>query len=169
MNVIDKQQSIPDQRERSLDAELEFQTKKPERPGDAQRKKNIQYGAVGIFVLILAFLMFSSSSKAPLSYGICAAYLELNTPYPQTLHFTGVEGTQTIIRIYYTSTDPFGQFKQEMIECKFDKDQGLVSIKQNRRPVESEKVRAFAKLVPSLSFKDMNLVIPPNWKNPLNE
>lgn len=155
--------------ERSLDAELELQTKKPQDPVTVKRKKQILYGSIGAFILVVLFILLSSSSKAPLSYGICATYLELNTPYPQTLNFTGAEGSQTTMRIYYTSTDPFGQFKSEMIECKFDKNTGLVAISQNRRPVEDEKVKEFAKLIPTLSFKDMNLVIPPNWKNPLND
>jgi hypothetical protein len=154
----------------SLDEALSKQAKKT---GNAKKinltKKQIQYGAGGFVALLLIFMLFScGGAKGPMEYGVCSTFLEMNTAYPHTLQYTAVEGSQTAIRIYYTSTDPFGQYKSEMIECRFRSDAWqLLEITKNRRQVDPEVVKKFNLLVPSIVAGKPNLDLPPYWKNEL--
>ena len=133
-----------------------------------QRKKYIKYGSIGGALLIVLLMIFScEGSKGPMEYGVCSTYLEMNTPYPHTLQYTGVEGSRTSIRIYYTSIDPFGQYKLEMIECKFNPGKWEVTeILKNRRPVDPAEVKKFNRILPALVTSELYLELPPNWKNP---
>jgi len=133
-----------------------------------QRKDYIKYGSIGAGCLIVLFFLFSGQTpKGPLEYGVCSVFLEMNTPYPHTLKYLGVEGSRTSIRIYYTSTDPFGQYKMEMLDCKFStKKLEMTEALINRRPVPKELVQKFNRILPTLVQSDLYLDIPPHWKNP---
>ncbi len=136
-----------------------------------KRDKQIKYGGIGVAFLFVAFLLFSCGpGKGPMEYGVCATFLELNTPYPNTLRFKNVEGSQTNIRIYYTSIDPFGQYKEEMIECRFRTDRWeLAEVNKNRRPVDPVLVQKFNLTIPTILESDPDLTLPPHWKNKLVE
>lgn len=153
-----------------LDSVLEKQAAKPKDEALEKKKKDfIKYGSIaGAFLVLLLVLFSCQSSKGPMEYGVCSVFLEMNTPYPHTLRYNAVEGSRTSIRIYYTSVDPFGQYKEEMIECKFRSDKWeLVEVSKNRRVVNSEEVRKFNILIPTIIENDPDLSLPPNWKNPL--
>ena len=154
----------------SLDDALSKQAKKT---GSAPKinltKKQMQYGGGGFVALILILMLFScGGAKGPMEYGVCSTFLEMNTAYPHTLQYTAVEGSQTAIRIYYTSTDAFGQYKSEMIECRFRSDAWqLMEVTKNRRQVDPEVVKKFNLLIPSIVAGKPNLDLPPYWKNEL--
>lgn len=156
----------------SLDDVLTKQAKKPE-DLEAKKKKEkyIKYGSIGGGLLFVIFLLYSCGpAKGPLEYGVCATFLELNTPYPHTLDLKAVEGSQTNIRIYFTSTDPFGQYKEEMIECRFRSDKWeLAEVTRNRRPVDPAIVQKFNVTIPSIIEAGPDLTMPPHWKNKLVE
>lgn len=158
----------------SLDASL---TKEASKMKPTKPKKNvnqIMYGALGIFLLIVVMMVYSCQPReGSMAFGICSTYLELNTPYPYTLKYTDLEGSRTAVRIYFTGVDPFGEFKQEMLECTFGPDETmgmkLVEIKRNRRPIDAEEVKKFNKLLPTIMASDPYRIMPPAWKNPLLE
>lgn len=142
-------------------------------PEDLKTIKKFGFGSLGVLILIILFSIYGCQPRqASMAFGICSTFLELNTPYPQTLNYTGLEGSRTAVRIYFTSTDPFGQFRQEMIECTFGPDEKmgmkLTEIKRNRRQVDSALVRNFNMTLPTIMASKPNLSMPgPEWKNPL--
>lgn len=136
------------------------------------KKKHILYASGGVVLLLLILMVYSCQPKqGSMAFGICSVFLELNTPYPETLDYTGLEGSRTAVRIYYTNVDPFGEYKLEMIECTFGKDEKagmkLTEIKRNRRPVDPEEIEKFNMLLPTIIASDPYRVAPPRWKNPL--
>lgn len=157
--------------EMSLDAALSEEAR--EKPAlDEKKKKQIFYGGAATVALLLIIAVFSCQpAKGSMAYGICSTFLELNTPYPHTIHHTGLEGSRTAVRIYFTSTDPFGEYKQEMIECTFGPDEAmgmkLTQVARNRRPVDRAIVNEFNLSLPTVIASDPYRVMPPEWKNPL--
>jgi hypothetical protein len=138
---------------------------------DRKKLKQIGYGALAVAAIIALLTIFSMQPKVgPMSYGICSTFLEMQTPYPNTLNYSGIEGSRTALRIYYTSIDPFGEYKLEMIECTFGPDEAggmkLTQVTRNRRPVDPAIVEKFNKTLPIIMASDPYLVIPPDWKNP---
>ncbi len=157
----------------SLDAVLEKEATSPEAEAlKKRRKKFYRYsGIVGSILLIMLIIYGCQPIKASMAFGICSTFLELNTPYPQTLQYSELEGSQTAVRIYFTHIDPFGVYRQEMIECTFAADQTmgmrLTEVKRNRRQVDQDVVRKFNIVLPTIMSSDPYLVPPPHWKNPL--
>lgn len=140
---------------------------------DIKKLKQIGLGIVGVIAVITLLSIYGCQpKKASMAYGLCSTFLELNTPYPQSLKYTGLEGSRTAVRIYYTSTDPFGQYKQEMIECKFGPDEKMgmkiTEVLRNRRPMDAEAIKKFNLTLPIIMASDPYLVAPgPDWENQL--
>ncbi len=145
----------------------------PLTPEDIKKLKQIGFGILGAILLVILMSIYGCQpKKASMAYGICSTFLELNTPYPHTLNYTDLDGSRTAVRIYFTSTDPFGQFKQEMIECKFGPDEKtgmkLTEAYRNRRLMDAKLVRDFNLALPTIMASDPYLVKPgPDWKNQL--
>lgn len=155
----------------NLDESLSQQAKEDKKL-DPKKKKQYLFGGIGGAALLMVLMVFSCQpSKGPMAFGICSVFLELNTPYPHTLQYTDYESSYTAIRIYYTSTDPFGEYKQEMIECSFTADEQtgmkVNQILKNRRPVDQATIAKFNILLPTIMASDPYRVLPPQWKNPL--
>ncbi|MFA5593046.1 MAG: hypothetical protein WC989_07015 [Micavibrio sp.] len=155
----------------SLDAALSKQAAEGT-PLDARKKKQILYGGAALACLLLVLMMFSCQpARGSMAYGICSVFLEMNVDYPQTIQHTDYEGSYTAVRIYFTNTDAFGEFKLEMIECTFGPDEAmgmkLTQVARNRRPVEPAKVEAFNRILPVIMASDPYRVLPPNWENKL--
>lgn len=145
----------------------------PLTPEDLKKLKQIGFGVLGVIVVIILLSIYGCQpQKASMAHGICSTFLELNTPYPHTLQYIGLEGSRTAVRIYFTSTDPFGQFKQETIECKFGPDPKMgmkvTEILRNRRAIDAKQVEDFNLVLPTILASDPYLAMPgPDWKNPL--
>lgn len=160
----------------ALDKILEEEAKKP---SDKPKKKDLEakvvkYGFIGGLVLILGMMVYSCQpAKGSMAYAICSTFLELNTPYPHTLRYVSLEESRTAARIYYTNIDPFGEYKLEMIECKFGPDQQMgmriTEIMRNRKAVDADIVNAFNKTLPTIMASDPYRIAPPEWKNQLLE
>lgn len=142
---------------------------------DEDRKKirQVLYGTAGVIVLIVILAIYSLQPRTgPMAYGICSTFLELNTPYPNTLNYTDLEGSRTAVRIYFTNIDPFGEYKLEMMECTFGPDESgtgmkLAQVTRNRRPVEAKIVTKFNETLPIIMASEPYLVLPPEWENQL--
>ena len=162
----------PDDEEMSLDAALSKQARKKTKPLDEKKKKQIIYGAVAMAAVLLVLAVFSCQpAKGSMAYGICSTFLELNSEYPHTIHHVDLEGSMTAVRIYFTSTDPFGEYKLEMIECTFGPDEAmgmkLTQVTRNRRPVDPAIVKKFNITLPTIMASEPYVTLPPAWKNPL--
>lgn len=136
-----------------------------------EKKHKIMLGA-GVAVLLAILAIYSGRpQQGSMAYGICSTFLELNTPYPHTIRHIALEGSRTAVRIYYTNVDPFGEFKQEMIECTYgpaaDGGMRVTQIARNRKPVEAQQLSDFNKILNTVIASDPYRVPPPNWKNPL--
>ena len=142
-------------------------------PADIKKLKQIGFGVLGVILIVILLSIYGCQPKqGPMAYGICATFLELNTTYPHTLNHIDLEGSRTAVRIYYTSVDAFGQYKQEMLECKFGPDEKmgmkLTEALKNRRPVDPALIKKFNMTLPTVMASDPYLVMPgPNWQNPL--
>ena len=142
---------------------------------DEDRKKirQVLLGTFGVILALIALSIFSCQPKTgPMAYGICSTFLELNTPYPNTLQYNELEGSRTALRIYFSAIDPFGEVKQEMMECTFGPDEAgegmkLTQVTRNRRPVDPAIVKKFNATLPIIMAADPYLVMPPEWKNQL--
>jgi len=137
-----------------------------------KEKKIFFFGGGGVLIIFL-FLLLSSCQpeKGSIVFGVCSAFLELHTPYPHTLDYKEVEWSNWAVRIYFTSIDPFGSYRLEMLECGFAPDEKMgfrvARIERNREPVDPKIIENFNKTLPSIAAGDPYLVLPPNWKNPL--
>lgn len=142
-------------------------------PEDKKKLKQIGFGLLGGLLLVILLSIYGCQpKKGSMAYGLCSTFLELNTVYPQTLNYIDLEGSRTAVRIYYTSVDPFGQYKQEMMECKFGPDEKMgmkiTEVLKNRRPMDAELVKKFNMTLPTIMASDPYLVMPgPDWENPL--
>lgn len=157
----------------NLDEKLSAAAKKEHDPEKIALYK--KYGAIGGTVLIILLLVYSLYSCQPkqgsMAYGVCSTLLEMNTQYPNTLRHINVEGSSTTVRIYYTSTDAFGQYKMEMFECKFGPDangnQQIVDVLRNRDSMGHEFIDNANKILSTIVSSDPYRVMPPEWKNQL--
>ena len=142
-------------------------------PEDVKKLKQIGFGLLGGLLLVVLLSVYGCQpKKGSMAYGLCSTFLELNTVYPQTLNYIDLEGSRTAVRIYYTSIDPFGQYKQEMIECKFGPDEKMgmkmTEVLKNRRPMDAELIKKFNMTLPTIMASDPYLVMPgDNWENQL--
>ncbi len=134
--------------------------------------KYILYGAGGVIFLMLILIVYSCQpAKGGMAYGICATFLEQIIPYPGTIRHTAVEGSRTAVRIYYTHVDPFGEYKQEMMECKFGPDPKMgmrvLQVTKNRQLVDQQKVNKFNLSLPTVMASEPDQTMPPNRRYPL--
>ncbi len=142
-------------------------------PEDKKKLKQISFGLLGgLLLLVLLSVYGCQPKKGSMAYGLCSTFLELNTVYPQTLNYIDLEGSRTAVRIYYTSIDPFGQYKQEMMECKFGPDEKMgmkiTEVLRNRRPMDADLIKKFNMTLPTIMASDPYLVMPgPDWENQL--
>lgn len=174
----------PSGRELSIDEMLARQAQRMQKPGlgfpgsrapvETKKKntKQLVWGGVGVVCLILIMTFYAlQPNKGSMAFGICSTFLELNIFYPHTLNITDIEGSRTAVRIYFTNVDPFGEFQQEMIECTFGPDEvmgmKLTQVSRNRRRVDPSVVNKFNLTLPTIMSSEPNLILPPDWKNPL--
>lgn len=169
----DNPQPVTFERDISLDETLSRDANDPEYLAAVQKRKKLMlYGSIaGALLLVILMIYGCQPKKGSMAFGICSTFLELATPYPATLNYTQVEGSRTAVRIYFTSTDPFGMFRHEMIECTFESDpktgMKVSKIQRNRRPVDQAQIQKFNGTLEAIIAGKPYLEMPPNWKNQL--
>ncbi len=122
-------------------------------------------GFVIFILLIVLLVMFSCGPRqGTMLYGICKTYLEQSIPYPETMVPTNVEQYASATRIYYTSIDPFGQYKLEYIECtyKSDEQNNLIvdKILINRREEDADRIKLFNTSLRAIVESEPDLSLP---------
>lgn len=149
--------------------------------------KILTYGFIGFVFLLIVILLFSCGPrKGTMQYGICKSFLELVLPYPHTIKSNIVEQYSSAVRIYFTHTDAFGEYRLNMIECAFANDeftgQGFVKdiifdnfldiaeiepIKGNRYKVKQEILDEFNVSIPAIAASEPDLTLPPRMPDTL--
>jgi hypothetical protein len=123
-------------------------------------------GIVGFGALVLLMIINAALTKPQGTqfYGICKTFIELNVPYPTTLHITEVLQYTYSVQVYFYHTDPFGSTRSEMVECGFAVVGGqtqLASILRNRKAVDENTVEDFNKTMGAVVGAEMDLTLPP--------
>ena len=154
----------------SLDEQMSNMARKPGRFKKEDIEKAIKFGSIGVALLLVIMMVYSCQPKeGPAGYAICSTFLELTSDYPHTLEFNDVEFSRTAVRIYFSSIDPFGEFKHEMIECTFapDEETGmrLAEVKRNRNTIDQQEIREFNQSLKYIDKSKMYRVLPPEWEN----
>lgn len=134
---------------------------------DQKRLTLMKWGGGTALLLTIGWWLFAGSGPqhGSVFYAVCRNFLELNVTYPDTLRITEVIEHGTYVRIWFTQTDAFGQYRLEPIQCHFEPDDEygwmLERITIRRRDVDQDKVEAFKKIVPILYNNPPPMVIPP--------
>lgn len=173
--VLSKDEVSRRQRQRSsnitLDSLLSEEVKKRSPEEIKKIRKKLIIGAIGGALFLIFILYAIQPAKGDIQFGICSTFLELNTPYPHTLSYTSVESGRTTVRIYYSDIGPFGDYKEQTIQCTFEPDpemgMRLRRVEKNRRPMDANLVKEFNVALPTIGASDPYVVLPPSWRNPL--
>lgn len=91
-----------------------------------QRKKNIKRISILLVVSFFGYGLWFllKPYQASAEYGICRTLLELVIPYPESLYVSEVTDLSENrgLRIWYTHTDAFGEFRMERFICQLGVD-----------------------------------------------
>jgi hypothetical protein len=169
---ITEEQSFSQRPDEKMDQALRREAKKLPRikVPKINEKRLFKFGGGGIAALMLIMMVFSCQpEEGGMTYGICSTFLELNTPYPETLRYRAVDQSTTVVWIEYTSIDPFGEYKIDRIECRFgagpDGFARVTSISRGRRPVDKEIVDEFNRSLPAIVASNPNRILPASPRN----
>ncbi|MBX2833728.1 MAG: hypothetical protein KTR28_02025 [Micavibrio sp.] len=131
-----------------------------------KKKKLAIQGAAALFGVFVVFQLYDflfSTQQAPVTYGICRVYMELQVKFPSELKFVGLENFGANVRVWYTRTDPFGGQHLENIRCYFarsaERGSYIEKIEIDRREEPRDKVERFNKVLPVVSANLPSL----NW------
>lgn len=163
--------------ESKADAEINaaVQKSKLQARANKTRKTRLKQGGLAIAAVFLSYVGYGlfKPYQAGLTFGVCKIFLELNTRYPHTLRLSTVEELNDFVRIWYTQTNAFGEYKLENIQCHFEADEKtggrLSKISINRRAVDPERVAAFNKMLPIIFENPPDLTYPRPISNRLED
>lgn len=130
-----------------------------------QNPKMFLYVGIGV-LLLFVILVFQACQprQGTMMYGICRTFLEQMHAYPQTIRPSRIEQYPRAVRIYYSHTDPFGQYRLDMIECAFRQDDSgthLHDILWNRESIGKDKVGKLDATIPAIIAAKPDLTLPP--------
>jgi len=132
----------------------------------ANNRKLIRNGFLGFVFLVSLFTWWGiQKPQGTIHVGICRSFVELHLRYPETLKITAVENINNAIRLYYTATGPFGEFKSDMMECGFAQNNQtgaivLDSATLNRNPLPKDDVDRFSRTIPIVVLFKPDLTLP---------
>lgn len=131
-----------------------------------KRKKKFKQ-AVIIFIVGLfgyAGWWLLKPFQESMEYGICKIFAELTLTYPDTVYYSEVVRFQGSIRVWYSYTDSFGEFRLEPIQCYFGAHEkfgmGLTRVTMGRREVDPAIVERFNNALPALFAYPPDLIYP---------
>ncbi len=152
----------------SQDKEIEAAVSQSSVQGEKKklRKKQIKRGGIGTLALLFIYWVYTLfiPYEGTMAFGICKVFLELNVRYPNTLRISTVEETGTSVRIWYTQTDSFGEYRMEPIQCYFKPDEKygfiLEKITIRRREVDPQRIENFNRILPVIFKYPPDLMLP---------
>ncbi len=159
-NEILKQTVIEDEAPKvTLAQKLKTQKKK-------QKKKLIIRGSILSVVLLISygFYWLMKPFMAYADYGICKSFIELTVSYPETIEVNELSYTlDGSMRLWYTQTDAFGEFRMESFVCSFEYDEAgqvskVTNIKMGKINMSADKVEHLNSALPY--FHANPLILP---------
>lgn len=137
----------------------------------AKKKKTLVRGSIvgGVLFIGLIINYLLAPYKATETYGICRTLLELQLPYPHTLYVSEIKPLRDgSLRIWYTHTDAFGEYRMENFNCKLgiEEETGklkIVSLRMHKVFVEPDKIAALNGAL--IYFQENPLIL--EWPAPL--
>lgn len=172
----------------SMDTTLEEEAAKgkPERRASAlaeqkrlEKKKLYKragFGAGGLFLIYGIYLLFKPF-EGGMGFGVCKVFLENYVRYPSTITYRAVEDYNDNVRIWFSHTDAFGEYRQEALRCYYGPDtenmpgRGFVMTRatMNRRDIDPEIVSKFNISIPAIRANPPDLVYPPAIPDALSD
>ena len=141
---------------------VKFLRSLPKLPKTSKRTKIILISAlmIGLF-----FWWGFMPRKASMETILCYTFAEQQVRYPETMQMLGVELVGGAIRVYYAYTDPFGNFRSDMIDCKFavrpqTGKTYIASIAINRNMIDPAKVESFNKTLGMIVSLNPEIILP---------
>jgi len=131
-----------------------------------QRKKNIKRGLIIFFVSFFGYAIWFliKPYKASAEYGICRTFLELSIPYPSSLYVSEVTDLSENrgLRIWYTHTDAFGEFRMEKFLCRLAQDTNtgrlkVVELSLDKVSMSPEKINSLTNAL--ILFEEKPLIL----------
>lgn len=133
-----------------------------------KKKKRFRTISITLFVLLLSYAVYwlFKPFQGTLAFGICKTFLELNVPYPETLHLSeALTLRDGSIKLWYTHIDAFGEYRMEYFQCAYKADETtgatvLAQVKHNRLEMAQEKIDLFNLVIPYLVSNPPDLTMP---------
>lgn len=131
-----------------------------------QTKKYIKYGAITLGVLFLVWFInwLFKPYQGTMAYGICRVFTELTLQYPPTMQVSSVETFKSSVRLWYTYTDSFGEYRMEPVQCYYRADEtmgmAIDKVTIRRREVDQEIIENFNKTIPAILQNPPDLALP---------
>lgn len=148
---------------------INIKPKKKKRKTLRQKKREkYMYIVGGIFALIGLVIWWGMQPiTGTMYYGVCKVFAEQQLAYPHTMGVSSSDQYANKVRIFYTSFDPFGEYKIDRVECTFaENPQGgisyfLKSARVNKVSIDKEVIRRFNGSVPAILANPPDLILPP--------
>ncbi len=159
--------STEDQIEEALD---QSGLKQQQKLKKKNRMKLVGAGVALILVILIIRWGFAER-QGSMAYGICKVFLELNTQYPDTIYVSTVEEFGKSVRLWYTQTDSFGEYRMQPIRCYFKQDEAygfiLEKVTVRRTELDQAVVERFNKSIGTILQNPPDLTLPRPLPNSL--
>ncbi len=129
-----------------------------------------------IIMILVAMLLFSyviwwgiKPFKASAEYGICRSLLELQVPYPHTIHVSELKFQRNGgMKLWYSYIDAFGEYRLEDFICKLQQNPEtgyleIAELKMHKIYLDPEKIKFLNNAMPYFAENPVIL----NWPRPL--
>lgn len=129
-------------------------------------RKRLLYGIGGALFLGIVIYFLFVPYKGDMRFGVCKTLLELNVPTPTTLRLTGLIDNGMEITIWFTHTNPYGQYRVEPITCVYKQDPAapggfsLARAQIGRVWLPDEAIKSFNLALPAIYANPPDLTIP---------
>lgn len=138
-------------------------------------KRRVIYAGVGLFLFAILMWYLFSPFKGDMRFGVCRTFLELKVSMPTTLRITGIDDKRQSMRLWFTSTNPFGQYRLASITCDFKPNQSapegfdLKAVEINGEEVDKKEIESFNKSIIAVYAGKPDLNIPAPLPDALDE
>lgn len=137
----------------------------------AQKKRNLrkkrikQTGYLALFILFSYGLWWMLKPyQSDLRYGICKVFIELQVPYPYTIHYSEVISFSDSVRVWYSYLDSFGDYRLVPTQCYYEPHPqygwALARVTTGRRQIDPDVIDRFNVSIPTIVMNPPDLVFP---------
>ncbi|MAE51914.1 MAG: hypothetical protein CMH27_08885 [Micavibrio sp.] len=138
-----------------------------------KRQKQLLYLA-GFLLFCYGFWWLIKPYESSMKYGICKTFIELNVPYPYTIHFSEViDFADGSVRVWFSHYDSFGDYRLLPVQCYYAPHEkyglGLSRIVVGRREIDPDIVQHFNHSLPAIFAYPPDLTYPTPLPNDPND